>query len=185
MNKKEDKHLNTMRKILQMKLSLVLYIFFMINTYGQIVINLGPFKSYFPDPLAKSQEKRATSVDRQMIPKVTAMAIETQAVRKFVNDYKNSLSTINPALQLTRSEANRFLNDCIDYIVAKNSVVGTIPGLSKLATKMRLISLFETNKIRSLKTELTKLFHVNNYMTEGERKLLLLDIIDRALQITI
>ena len=168
-----------------MKLSVMIYIFFVLSVQSQVVINLGPFKSSFPDPLSKSQEKRATSVDRQMVPKVTTMAVEVQVVRKFVVDYENSLSTINPTLTALRIEVRRFLNDCIDYIIAENSISGNIPGLSKLANKLRLIALFQTNKIRTLKDELEAIFKTDNYMTEGERKILVLDIIDRALEITI
>ncbi len=168
-----------------MKLNLITYLLFTLHIQAQITISLGPFKSSFPDPLAKSQEKRATSVDRQMIPSVTAMALETQAVKKFVVDSENSLKTINSSLNFKKTEVNNFLNDCIDYIVAKNSISGAIPGLSKLATKIRLIALFQTNKIRTLKDELKSLFKTDNYMTEGERKILMLDIIDRALQITL
>lgn len=168
-----------------MKLSVMVYIFFVQSVQSQAVINLGPFKSSFPDPLSKSQEKRATSVDRQMIPKVTTMAAEIQVVKKFVIDYENSLRIINPVLMEMQFETRRFLNDCIDYIIAKNSIVGSIPGLSKLANKTRLIALFQTNKIRSLRTELKKIFKSDNFMTEGERKMLVLDIIDRALKITL
>ena len=78
-----------------------------------------------------------------------------------------------------------FLDQCIQYIVAKNSFAGSIPGLSKLAAKTRLISFFQTRKIRTLKDELRTLFKLDNYMTEGERKVILLDIIDRALKIAI
>lgn len=168
-----------------MKLSIIIYFLFVLNVQSQIVINLGPFKSLFPDPLSKSQEKRATSVDRQMIPKVIAMAVETQAVRKFVIDYENSLRIINFTLMRMKFETKRFLDDCIDYIIAKNSIAGSIPGLSKLANKTRLIAHFQTNKIRTLKTELEEIFKTDNYMTEGERKMLVLDIIDRALKITL
>ncbi len=175
----------TDKKHKQMKLSVFIYIIFTLSVQSQIVINLGPYKSNFPDPLAKSQEKRASSVDNQIFTKVTAMAVETQLVRKFVVDYENSLKIINPTLILSQFQVKIFLNKCIDYIVAKNSFIGNIPGLSKLATKMRLIAFFETNKIRTLKTELTALFALDNPITEGERKVLLLDIIDRALQIII
>ena len=168
-----------------MRLSIIIYFLFVLNVQSQIVINLGPFKSSFPDPLSKFQEKRATSVDRQMIPKVTIMATETQLVRKFVVDYENSLSTINPALITLRIEVRRFLDECIDYINAKNSISGSIPGLSKLSRKMRLIALFQTLKIRTLKNELEKIFKTDNYMTEGERKMFVLNIIDRALKITL
>lgn len=171
--------------ISSMRLIVFICFLFITKVEAQIIINLGPFKSSFPDPLAKSQEKRATSVDRKMIPKATMMAVETQLVRKFVVDYENSLSTISSVLNLKKSEVNDFLDDCIGYIVAKNSISGSIPGLSKLATKLRLVSLFQTNKIRTLKSELKSLFKIDNYMTEGERKIILLDIIDRALQITI
>ena len=168
-----------------MKLSVMIYIFFVLSAQSQVVINLGPFKSSFPDPLSKSQEKRATSVDRQMVPKVTAMAVKTQVVRKFVVDYENSLRTINPTLITLRIETRRFLNDCINYIIAKNSISGSIPGLSKFANKMRLIAFFQTRKIRTLKDELERIFRIDNYMTEGERKMLVLGIIDRALKITL
>ena len=120
-----------------------------------------------------------------MAPKVTAMAVETQLVRKFVVDYENSLKTIRPALRTIETDTNYFLDKCISYIVAKNSIAGNIPGLSRLVIKMRLIATFKTNKIRVLKTELTNIYKTDNYMTEGERKILVLDIIDRALQITL
>lgn len=172
-------------KFKRMKLSIMIYIYFVLSVQSQAVINLGPFSSSFPDPLSKSQENRATSVDRKTVPKVTAMVAKTQIVKNFVVDYENSLSTINPTLSVFQIEVKRFLNDCIDYIIAKNSISGNIPGLSKLANKLRLIALFQTNKIRTLKEELETIFKTDNYMTEGERKILVLDIIDRALKITI
>lgn len=167
-----------------MKLRLITYLLFTLNIQAQAVINLGPFKSSFPDPLSKSQEKRATSEDKKMSLKLIVIVAETQAVRKFVIDYENSLKTINPRLSSMQSDTRRFLNDCIDYIIAKNSIAGNIPGLSKLAHKTRLIAHFQTNKIRTLKDELKKIFKTDNFMTEGERKMLVLDIIDRALKIT-
>lgn len=167
----------------------LLYVFILMfctaNVASQVVINLGPFRSNFPDPLAHSQEKRALSVDRKMIPKVTAMAVETQAVRKFVVDYKDSLSRVSISLILQKTQTNLFLDKCIDYIVAKNSIAGSIPGLSGVARKMSLITTASVRKIRSLKAEVTTLFKIDNYMTEGERKVILLDIIDRALKIAI
>ena len=84
-----------------------------------------------------------------------------------------------------RLEVRNFLNSCISYIVSKNSIAGNIPGLSKLAAKMRLVSAFKTYKINNLKDEVDVMFASDNYMTEGERKVLLLDIIDRALLLTI
>lgn len=166
-------------------MKLIVFLLFIANIKAQVVINLGPYKSFFPDPFAKSQERRATSVDLQMAPKVTAMAVETQLVRKFVVDYENSLKTISPALRTIETDTKYFLDKCISYIVAKNSIAGNIPGLSGLVVKMRLIATFKTNKIRVLKTELTNIYKTDNYMTEGERKILVLDIIDRALQITL
>lgn len=166
-------------------MKLIVFLLFIANIKAQVVINLGPYKSSFSDPFAKSQERRATSVDLQMAPKVTAMAVETQLVRKFVVDYENSLKTIRPALRTIETDTNYFLDKCISYIVAKNSIAGNIPGLSRLVIKMRLIATFKTNKIRVLKTELTNIYKTDNYMTEGERKILVLDIIDRALQITL
>lgn len=166
-------------------IKIIVFLLYTANIQAQVVINLGPFKSTFPDPFAKSQEKRATSVDGQMVPKITTMAVETQIVRKFVIDYENSLRTISSALRNIQVSANFFLDECISYIVAKNSIAGNIPGLSKLAIKMRLIATFKTNKIRNLKLELENIYKTDNYMTEGERKILVLDIIDRALQITL
>ncbi|MCX2681920.1 hypothetical protein OOZ15_18355 [Galbibacter sp. EGI 63066] len=166
-----------------------LYIFsfllFTTSVSSQVVIHLGPFNSNFPDPLAHSQERRALSIDRQMIPKLTAMAMETQTVKKFIVDYENSLSEISNSLSFQKFETDRFLDRCIEYIVAKNSISGNIPGLSSLARKMSIITAADVRKIRSLKTELNTLFKRDNYMTEGERKVILLDIIDRAIKISI
>lgn len=156
-----------------------------LNTYSQAVINVGPINTSIPDFLGNPQEERATSEDLKMIPKVAAMAAATQAVKTFVVDYEKSLETISGALKLKEKETDKFLDKCIDYIVAKNSIAGNIPGLKKLAAKSRLISFFQTKKIRNLKKELEDLFKTDNYMTEGERKILLLNIIDRALRLTI
>jgi hypothetical protein len=166
-------------------MKIIIFLLFVANLQAQAVINLGPFKSNFSDPIAKSQEKRATSVDQQMVPKVTVMAVETQIVRKFVVDYENSLRTISPQLKGIETDTKYFLDKCISYIVAKHSIVGNIPGLSRLVIKLRLIATFKTNKIRVLKTELVNIYKTDNYMTEGERKILVLDIVDRALQITL
>lgn len=168
-----------------MKFSALASLMVVLNLHSQAVVNLGPFSSSFPDPLSKSQEKRATSVDRKMLVKVTAIAFEAQGVKKFVIDYENSLTIISPDLILKKEKTDRFLSHCINYIIAKNSMAGNIPGLSKLAAKMKIISFFKTNKIRTLKSELNTLFKIDNYMTEGERKVILLEIIDRALKITI
>jgi hypothetical protein len=168
-----------------MKFTIFLCLIYTLSMHSQIVINIGPFNSNLQDPLGNSQETRATSEDRKMIPKVTAMATEIQAVRKFVVDYEKSLETISSPLESKKKEVDDFLDECISYIVAKNSITGNIPGLKKLAVKSRLIEFFQTNKIRSLKTELKDLFKTDNYMTEGERKVILLGIIDRALQLTI
>lgn len=168
-----------------MKFTIFLCLICALSAHSQIVINIGPVKSSFPDPLGNSQEKRATSEDRKMIPKVTAMAVGIQTVRKFVLDYEKSLETISSPLESKKDEVDDFLDECISYIVAKSSIAGNIPGLKKVAAKSRLIEFFQTNKIRSLKTELKDLFKTDNYMTEGERKVILLEIIDRALQLTI
>jgi hypothetical protein len=168
-----------------MKFTIFLCLICTLSIHSQIVINIGPFNSNIPDPLGNSQETRATSEDRKMIPKVTVMAAGIQTVKKFVVDYEKSLETISSPLESKKDEVDDFLDECIDYIVAKNSISGSIPGLSKLAVKIRLIALFQTSKIRSLKTELKDLFKKDNYMTEGERKVILLEIIDRALQLTI
>lgn len=168
-----------------MRLSIIICFLFVLNVQSQAVLNFGPFKISIPDPLSKSQEKRATSVDRLMVPKVTGMAVETHVVRESVVNYENSLSTINPALITLQTEVRSFLNDCIDYILEKNSISGSIPGLSKLARKMSLIANFQTRKISTLKDELGNIFKTDNYMTEGERKMLVLGIIDRALKITL
>lgn len=168
-----------------MRLSIIIYFLFVLNVHSQTIANLGPFNSRFPDPLSKSQEKRATSVDKQMLPKVTLMAGEIVAVRELVVDYENSLSTINPALIIFRNEVKSFLDECIDYIFAKKSISGNIPGLSKLAKKMTLIAYFQIRKINTLKDELEIMFRTDNFMTEGERKMLVLGIIDRALKITL
>lgn len=168
-----------------MKIKIFLFLIFTVSVHSQIVISIGPVYTSLPDPLSQSQEKRATSIDKKMSPKVTTMASEVQAVRTFVVDYEKSLATISSALKAKEREVDDFLDNCISYIVAKNSISGNIPGLSKLAAKSRLIEFFQTNKIRTLKTELKTLFKTDNYMTEGERKVLLLDIIDRALQLTI
>jgi hypothetical protein len=164
---------------------LIIFLLFVANIKAQVVINLGPYKSNFPDPFAKSQEKRATKVDSQMVPKVMAMAVETQIVRKFVVDYENSLKTISQELIVIQTNTKSFLEKCNSYIVAKSSISGNIPGLSRLVVKLRLIAAFKTHKIRVLKTELKNIYKTDNYMTEGERKILVLDIIDRALEITL
>ncbi|MFB3390094.1 hypothetical protein [Flavobacterium sp. LAR06] len=168
-----------------MKFTVFICLIFTLNVHSQIQIWIGPIYTNFPDPVAQAQEKRATSADKKMLPKVFKMATEVQVVRKFVVDYESSLGTISPALKSKQREVDDFLDECINYIVAKSSISGNIPGLSKLATKSRLIEIFQTNKIRTLKDELKTLFKTDNYMTEGERKVLLLDIIDRALQLTV
>lgn len=168
-----------------MKWNLFLFLIFTWSVNSQIVIHLGPFKSFLPDPAAHSQENRATSEDAKMIPKVSTMATEIQASKELIVDYEKSLETISSSMKSREKEIDDFLDECIDYIVAKNSISGNIPGLSKLATKSRLISFTETNKIRTLKKELKTVFKTDNYMTEGERKILLLNIIERALYLTI
>ena len=169
----------------QMKLSIFSCFILTLTIQSQIAINLGPFNTSISDPIAKSQERRATSVDRLMLPKITAMAVQATAVKTFVVNYENSLRIISPALLFYQTIVRAFLDQCIQYIVAKSSFAGSIPGLSKLAAKTRLISFFQTRKIRTLKDELRTLFKLDNYMTEGERKVILLDIIDRALKIAI
>lgn len=158
---------------------------FLPTIRSQAFVNLGPYTTYIQDPFAKSQEKRATSVDREILFKLVLITAEVKASEEFVKEYKTSLSSISLSLSAKKLEVRNFLNSCISYIVAKNSIQGNIPGLSKLATKMRLVSAFKTHKIRVLKDEADVLFASDNYMTEGERKVLLLDIIDRALLITI
>ncbi|WP_166923412.1 hypothetical protein [Flavobacterium poyangense] len=166
-------------------MSIFLYLIFTWSVNSQIVINVGPYSTYFPDPLAHSQENRAASEDLKMIPKVSLMATEVQLSKDLVVDYEKSLETISSSMNLRQKEIDHFLDECIDYIVAKSSISGNIPGLSKIATKSRLIAFTQTNKIRTLKAELKTVFKTDNYMTEGERKILLLDIIDRALYLTI
>lgn len=168
-----------------MNLPTILFLLLALQSYPQLIIPIGPIITKIQDPLAQGQEKRATTEDKKMLPKITAMAVEIQLVKKFVTDYEKSLGTINPFMKSKEMEINDFLDECINYIVAKNSIAANIPGLSKVAAKSRLISLFQTNKIRSLKTELKSVFKTDNYMTEAERKVLLLDLIDRALQLTI
>jgi hypothetical protein len=168
-----------------MKFNIFFCLIYTLSVHSQLVVPIGPLYTYLPDPVAHGQERRATNEDLKMLPKVLTMSTETQVVKKFVVDYEKSLETINSALKLKEKEVDDFLDECINYIVAKSSVSGTIPGLSKIAAKSRLIEYFQTNKIRTLKSELKTVFKTDNYMTEGERKVLLLDIIGRALELTI
>ena len=170
----------------QMKLSVFSCFILALTIQSQIiVIPLGPFFTAIPDPLSKSQERRATSVDRLMLPSVTTMATESALVSTLVVEYDNSLRIISPLLINHQVFTDVFLDACMVHIAKKSSFTANIPGLGKLATKIMLITEFRKNKIRTLKNELEALYETDNFMTEGERKIILLDIIDRALKIAI
>jgi hypothetical protein len=173
----------TVTKYKCLKLSMVISLIGVMSLQSQIF--LGPFNSSIPFPFAKSQEKRAMEEDKILSGVIGLIALEAQGAKKLVVDYEKSLHKISPRLKYYITKTNRILNKCEKYIDSKSSIASLFPGLSKSERKMKLIKGFKKNKIFKLRAELDKILKVDNYMTEGERKILLLDIIDRALKITI
>jgi len=171
----------TVTKHKYLKLSMVISLIGVMSLQSQIF--LGPFNSSFPDPFAKSQEKRAMEEDKILSGVIGLIALEAQAVKDLVVNYDKSLHKISGALRKNITNTKGILNQCEKYIDSKSSIAILFPGLSE--SKMKLIKGFKKDKIVKLRAELDKILKVDNYMTEGERKILLLDIIDRALKITI
>jgi predicted polyphosphate/ATP-dependent NAD kinase len=151
----------------------------------QSQIFLGPFNSSIPFPFSTSQEKKAMEFDQTLSVEIALIAGKAVVVKKLVVDYEKSLHKISDALRKNITNTKGILKQCVDYIDSKSSIASFLPGLSKSRRKMKLINDFKKIKIYKLKIELNKILSVDNYMTEGERKILLLDIIDRALKITI
>jgi hypothetical protein len=178
----------TVTKYKYLKLSTVIAIIGVMSLQSQIFV--GPFNSSIPFPFATSQEKRAMAFDKILAVEIPVIAVEAQLVKDFVVNYDKSLNKISPALRKNITNTKGILKQCENYIDSKSSIASFLPGLSKpnkekSMRKMKLINLFKKKKIDKLRAELDKILRVDNHMTEGERKILLLDIIDRALKITI
>jgi hypothetical protein len=173
----------TVTKYKCLKLSMVISLIGVMSLQSQIF--LGPFNSSIPFPFAKSQEKRAMEEDKILSGVIGLIALEAQGAKKLVVDYEKSLHKIRDALRKNITNTKGILKQCVDYIDSKSSIASFLPGLSKSRRKMILINDFKKIKIVKLKIELNNILKVDNHMTEGERKILLLDIIDRALKITI
>jgi hypothetical protein len=166
-------------KQLKLRILMVLIVSMSLQSQAQLTI-----KSSIPFPFSTSQEKRATSVDKDIAKELALIAVAALGVKKLVEDYEDSLSIVY-SLEGDMKRTEEVLNLCQEYISAKISIVTQLPGFSKLRQKMAWIVSFKTRKIDEIKKELVKIRESDNYMTEGERKILLLDIIDRALKITI
>ena len=178
----------TVTKYKYLKLSMVITLIGVMSLQSQIF--LGPFNSSIPFPFSTSQEKRATSVDKDIAKELGLIVGAALGVKNLVVNYDKSLNKISGALIKNITNTKRILNQCKNYIDSKSSIASFLPGLSKpnkekSERKMKLINLFKKEKIDKLRAELDNILRVDNHMTEGERKILLLDIIDRALKITI
>ena len=177
----------TVSKYKYLKLSMVISIIGVMSLQSQIF--LGPFNSSIPFPFSTSQEKKAMEFDKILAFKIPVIAVEAQGAKKLVVDYEKSLNKISDALRKNITNTKGILKQCVDYIDSKSSIASFLPGYTQTKEeskrKMELINDFKKIKIYKLKIELNKILSVDNYMTEGERKILLLDIIDRALKITI
>ena len=179
----------TVTKHKYLELSILISIIGVMSLQSQVAV--GPFYTSIPDPVAKSQEKKAMAVDRILSVKIGLMASAlTLGAKKFVVDYEKSLNSIHKKLKNNIDNTLIILRQCKKYIDSKSSIAFLLPGLSKATKdesirKMKLIKKFKKNKIYKLMNELVKIKESDNYMTEGERKILLLDIIDKALKITI
>ena len=166
-------------KQLKLRILMVLIVSMSLQSQAQLTI-----KSSIPFPFSTSQEKRATSVDKDIAAELALIVGAAFGVEELVEDYEDSLSSVS-SLEGDMTRTGEVLNLCQEYISAKISIVTQLPGFSKLRQKMAWIVSFKTRKIDEIKKELVKIRESDNYMTEGERKILLLDIIDRALKITI
>jgi hypothetical protein len=166
-------------KQLKLRILMVLIVSMSLQSQAQVTIT-----SSIPFPFSTSQEKRATSVDKDIAAELVVMVGAAFGVEELVEEYEDSLSSVS-SLEGDMTRTGEVLNLCIDYISAKISIATQLPGLSKLRQKMVWIVSFKTKKIHELEKELINIKKSDNYMTEGERKILLLDIIDRALKITI
>jgi len=174
----------TVTKHKYLELSILISIIGVMSLQSQVAV--GPFYTSISDPFAKSQEKKAMAVDRILSVKIGLMASAlTLGAKKFVVDYEKSLNSIHKKLKNNIDNTLIILRLCEKYIDSKSSIASFLPGLSKSRRKMKLIKNFKKNKIYKLMNELVKIKESDNYMTEGERKILLLDIIDKALKITI
>ena len=166
-------------KQLKLRILMVLIVSMSLQSQAQVTI-----KSSIPFPFSTSQEKRATSVDKDIAAELGLIVGAAFGVEELVEEYEDSLSSVS-SLEGDMTRTGVVLNLCQEYISAKISIVTQLPGFSKLTKKMFWIVSFKTRKIYELKKELVNIKKSDNYMTEGERKILLLDIIDRALKITI
>jgi hypothetical protein len=178
----------TVTKNKYLKLSIVISIIGVMSLQSQVFI--GPFSSSIPFPFALSQEKRALSFDQTLSVEIALIAGKAVVVKKLVVDYEKSLNKISAQLRNNIEKTKGIiLKQCENYIDSKSSIASFLPGYTQTKEeskrKMKLINRFKKNKIDKLRAELDKILSVDNYMTEGERKILLLDIIDRALKITI
>jgi hypothetical protein len=167
-------------KQLKLRVLMVLIVSMSLQSQAQSIT----IKSSIPFPFSTSQEKRATSVDKDIAAELGLIVGAAFGVEELVEEYEDSLSSVS-SLEGDMTRTGEVLNLCQEYISAKISIVTQLPGFSKLTKKMFWIVSFKTRKIYELKKELVNIKKSDNYMTEGERKILLLDIIDRALKITI